>query len=248
MSRACRIAAGLAFLAHALLAAIGARAAGLVIDPVRIDWSPVEKSAAIKIKNTSDQPTTVHIEAQSWSQHRGTDIYSPTRDLLVSPRLVTIAPNSEQIVRTILRRQPAAGIELSYRIHFQQQLPPPATGLPGRAPAIRLGLPVFVQAKNGADAPRLAWSATQMPDLRLRIVLHNSGNTHVQVTDFALYVLGEPHPVAGESVSTYILAEQSREWLLRLDTPEVMTAKRFRIKAYTDTGLVESEMPLGAPD
>jgi fimbrial chaperone protein len=74
--------------------------------------------------------------------------------------------------------------------------------------------------------------------------LRNEGNTHVQVTDFALYASGGDTSLARESVSTYVLAGQTHVWSLVVDAARSPIERGpLRIEAYSDAGKVESGLP-----
>ena len=236
-----------ALLPLALLAPGLAGAANWEIDPVRIELSPAQQTAAITLKNTSEQPTSVQIQVVEWSQLDGKDVYTSSRELLVSPPIVNIPAGGEQVIRAALRRSADASKELSYRIHLQELPPPPAPGFTGVQVALRIGLPVFVQAQTGTAAPKMAWSLQRMPNDQIKVVLKNQGNAHVQVTDFTLYAPGADSALASESGSKYVMAGQSHEWLLKTP-PALKTADgQFRLKAITDAGDVDAQLVLGQP-
>jgi fimbrial chaperone protein len=222
-------------------------AADLVVSPMRIELSMQRRTAAINIRNNSKQATTIRIQALAWSQLNGKHLYSPTRELLVSPRDVTIAPGGVQIARMALMRQPDADGELAYRIVLEAL--PANIKSEDAAPqsALRLVIPAFVQSQSGASAAKLAWTMEHLPGNRLKLTLHNAGNAHVEVFDFALYVPGTDKPLAGASVSTHVLAGQFSEWALDTDTADPTSTARFRLKAYTDAGNVDIEISPAKP-
>jgi fimbrial chaperone protein len=201
----------------------------------------------ITVKNDSDQATSIQIQVVAWSQLDGKDVYAPSRELLVAPPIVTIAPNSEQILRAALRRQTDATGELCYRIYLQELPPPPAPGFKGLQVALRIGLPVFVQPQHGKAAAKMIWAASRMPGGVVKIELQNQGNAHVQVSDFALYLPGSDKPIAREAGSTYVLAGQLRAWLLKTDVTQNTSGGSLRLKAYTDAGDVDAELAHGPP-
>ena len=233
--------------AFALLSPPLAEATSWAIDPVRIELSPEQQTAVINIKNGSDLPTSIQIQVVAWSQLSGKDIYTPTRELLVSPPIITIAPNGEQIIRTALRRQVDMTNELAYRINLLELPPQPTAGFMGLQVALRIGLPVFVKPQNVKMAPKMTWSISLMPDNNLRLGLKNEGNAHVQVSDFALYVPGNNQPIASESGSSYVLAEQTREWILKTSSMKLVPGGRLHLIAYTDAGHVDMELVLALP-
>ena len=242
-----RIAACLALCSIALLTPNFTEAAGWEIDPVRIELSPQQQTSALTIKNSSDQATSIQIQAVAWAQVDGKDIYTPTRELLVSPPIVTIAPKSEQIIRVALRREADATNELAYRISLQELPAQPSPNFMGVKVALRVSLPVFVQSLSDNAAPKAVWSVLRMPEDHLKIVLHNSGNAHIQVSDFDLYALGQITPLASESGSSYVLAGQTHEWQLKATSLEKIIDNHLRLTAYTDSNNVDTEIVLLKP-
>ncbi|MFA7279351.1 MAG: molecular chaperone [Sterolibacterium sp.] len=238
---------GTMFCTLALLVPQIAGAAVWDVDPVRIELSQEQQTAALTIKNESDQPTSLQVQAVAWAQEGGKDVYTPTRELLVSPPIVTIAPKSEQVIRVALRRQADASKELSYRINLQELPPQPREGFNGVQVALRIGLPVFVQPEKDQAAPKMTWNVQRLPDHQLKVGLQNHGTAHVQVSDFALYLPGSEQSIATQAGSTYVLAGQSQEWLLKTGSLQVVSGGQLRIKAYTDAGDTETQLVLDKP-
>ena len=234
--------AALFSLALLLCGPVGA--ADLQVDPIRIELSPQQQIAVLTISNDSDQPTSIQIQAVAWSQSGGKDVYVPTRELLVAPPIVTIAPRSEQVIRAALRRQADAGAELAYRIYLQELPPPKAPGFSGMQVALRIGLPVFVQSQTGIAAPKMLWRIARGPGNSVKVTLQNQGNAHVQVTDFMLRIPGKDQALGAEAGSTYVLAGQTHEWLIDTDPSQPVSGGPLRLKAYTDAGDVEIDLPL----
>lgn len=246
-ARICR-AIGTASLCTAAVVVPGlATAADWEIDPVRIELTQSQPTAAITLKNTSDQPTSMQVDVVAWSQVDGKDVYTPSRELLVSPPIVTIPPKGEQVIRAALRRPADANRELSYRIHLQELPPAPKPGFMGVNVAMRVGLPVFVESLKGKPTPKMVWNVQPMPGNQLKVSLQNQGTAHVQVTDFSLYLPGGSQAVASELGSTYIMAGQSHEWLMAMATTEKMVDGRLQLKAFTDAGDVDTQLVLGKP-
>lgn len=231
----------------ALLVPSLAGAANWEVDPVRVVLSKQQQTSAITLKNTSDQPTTIQIQVVAWSQSSGQDVYVPSRELLVSPPIVTIPAKSEQIIRAALRRPADASKELSYRINLQELPPPPAPDFKGVQVAMRVGLPVFVEPLKGKAAANMVWDLQRLPDNQLKLTLQNKGNAHVQVTDFSLYLPGSTQVIASESGSSYIMAGQSHSWLLKPVSTEKIAGSRLQLKAFTDAGDVDTSLALDKP-
>jgi fimbrial chaperone protein len=235
------------FCALAIFVPQIALAAGWNIDPVRLELSPQQQTAALTVTNESDQPTSIQIQAVAWSQAEGKDVFTPTKEVLVSPPFVTIPAKGEQIIRVALRRKADAVNELTYRINLQELPPPHAPEFVGVQVALRIGLPVFVQSQNGQAAAKVTWNVSQLADNTLKVQAQNKGNAHIQISDFALYVPGADKPISDQTGSSYILSGQSHEWLLKSVSLGNSNPDRLRLKAYSDADNIDMELVLGKP-
>jgi len=224
-----------------------AAAAGWNIDPVRIELSNAEQAAALTITNDSDQPTSIQIRALDWTQVNGKDVYTPTRELLVLPPVVTIAPKAKHVIRVALRRAPDGTRELAYRVSLQEMPPPPSPGLVGVQVALRIGLPVFIQPLSGPVVPNATWKISRLAPDKLKVEVRNQGQAHIQISDFALYVAGGEQPITDEAVSSYVLPGQGRSWLMKTSPAVRIADGRVRLKAYTDADIVDTEVALDKP-
>jgi fimbrial chaperone protein len=227
-----------AWLAAALCVAVGSAHAGsFQVNPIRVDIGKGATNAAITLRNDGDESIVVQSSIVGWSQASGQDAYAPTSDALVTPPIMTVAPGAEQIVRVGLRRGADPQRELTYRLYLQEVPPPPKPGFTGLQVALRVGLPVFI-APVAAAIRRLEWSAQIRPD-GIALTAQNTGNTHVQVTDFELRLpVGEP--VAHESSLAYVLAGERRIWTLSVPVDRVKSARELRLKAFTDAGEIDT--------
>jgi fimbrial chaperone protein len=224
-----------------------ANAAGWEIDPVRIELSTQQQTAALSVKNTTNQSTSIQIQAVTWSQRDGKDVYAPTKELLVSPPIVTIAPKSEQIVRVALRRDADAAKELTYRLNMQEIPPKQSANFTGVKVALRVTLPVFVQSQKGGAKPKMDWEFLRMPNEQFKVTLLNTGNAHVQISDFALYAPGNGKAIAGESGSSYVLEGQTHEWMVKSNSLDNVSNDHLRFTAFTDANNIDTEIVLRKP-
>lgn len=232
------------WLAVAICVAFADAGAGsFQVNPIRIDLSRGATNAAITIRNDGAEPVVVQSSVVAWSQENGQDVYAPTPEALVTPPIMTVPAGGEQIVRVGLRRPPDPQRELTYRVYLQEVPPPPKAGFTGLQVALRVGLPVFI-APLAAPVRRLEWSAQIRPDGTIVLSAQNTGNAHVQVTDFELRSSGAGESVAHESSLAYVLAGQRRQWTLSAPADRVKSARELRLKAFTDAGEIDSAVPV----
>lgn len=238
---------GFLFCALVLLVPSLARGASWEVDPVRVELSQKQQTSAITIRNISPESTTIQLKAVAWTQAEGKDVFKPTKELLISPPIVTIPANGEQIIRVALRKKSVGMNELTYRINLQELPARPTPGFTGLQVALRIGVPVFVKPQKGKGLPQGAWVIAQMPDARLKVGVQNHSNEHLQISDISLFVPGSTQAIAVESGSSYVLAGQAREWVLKSNSNESISGGRIQLKANTDAGDVDTELALGKP-
>jgi fimbrial chaperone protein len=216
-----------------------APAGSFQVNPIRVDMTKGATTAAITVRNDGEEPIVVQSSVVKWTQDNGQEVYAPTTEALVTPPIMTVPPGGEQIVRVGLRRGPDPQRELAYRLYLQEVPPPPKAGFTGLQVALRVGLPVFV-APGAPGIRRLEWSAQIGQDGAIRLAAQNTGNAHVQVTDFELALPGASEPIAHESTLAYVLAGQRRQWTLPAPPDRVKSVSEFRLKAYTDAGEIDT--------
>lgn len=213
------------------------------VNPIRIDLTRGATNAAITVRNDGAEPVVVQSSVVGWSQENGQDIYAPTPDALVTPPIMTVPAGGEQIVRVGLRRPPDPQRELTYRVYLQEVPPPPKPGFTGLQVALRVGLPVFI-APLATPVRRLEWSAQVRPEGALVLSAENTGNAHVQVTDFELRSVGVGESVVHESSLAYVLAGQRHQWTLSAPADRVKSVRELRLKAFTDAGEIDTAVPV----
>lgn len=204
-AKACAI----CILCLALLLAGPAYSSWRVI-PIRLDLDQRTRSGVITITNDSEKKITFSVQAREWTQdEEGRDVYSETSDILFFPKVLTLAPNSERIIRAGIK-VPALDREKTYRLFIKQETSPRKDEDTAVAIAIRFGLPIFSKPlKEEVDGEILKASFREGA---LDIDIRNRGNTHFRVN--TLRVTGKD--ASGEAVLSkelnggYLLAGSER--------------------------------------
>jgi len=216
------------------------------VNPIRVDLTAQTRTGTVTVRNSGDDPVVVQISVQGWAQNAGKDVLTDTKEMIVSPPIVTIPAGQEQIIRLGLRRAPDAQRELAFRMFLQEVPPPPRPGFQGLVVALRIGLPIFVQPRQGPAKAVLLWNASKAssPDL-LKLSADNAGTGHIQISTIELFRPSEKEPIATFSGLAYILPGQVRDWDLKLRDPALKRGERLRMKVSTDAGGIETEIELG---
>jgi len=235
------------FGAACAVAAISASAfaGSFDVNPIRVDLTGQSRTATVTVRNSGDDPVVVQVSVQAWSQNAGKEVLTDTKDVIVSPPIATIPAGQEQIVRVGMRRAPDTQRELSYRMFLQEVPPPPRPGVQGLVVALRIGLPIFVQPRQGPGKAELLWSLDTASADTLKLKVENKGSAHIQISTIEFYRGSEKDTVAEFSGLAYVLSGQTRDWDLKLRNPAIKRGERLRMKVSTDAGSIDTEIELG---
>jgi fimbrial chaperone protein len=154
----------------------------------------------------------------AWSQKDGVDQLDATREMLVTPPVLQIPGNGEQIVRVALRGQPDRSQELAYRVLFEEVPPAAPAGFTGLRVALRLSVPIFITPAGGKAHADLSWELHALPDGQLEVAATNHGSAHSQVTDFEVQPSGAADagpPALHGSTGKYVLPGSRVSWVLK---------------------------------
>jgi len=216
--------------------------AGLLrLAPLRVFLDGETRTGVVELSNPAETPISIQVDSFSWRQTAdGTDEYERTTEILAFPPIFTIQPGESQLVRIGRMSEESIERESSYRVYFTELSEPSGLDEPGVSLSMRLriGVPVFaapsvpryhelriVDSDYGADG--------------LKIRLHNSGNTHVRISD-----LSAPELVGAEGVSArkYILPGATQEFSIPIPNGSAIST----IQAVTDEmGTTEFDLDTG---
>lgn len=232
--------AGFACATLLCLVAATAAAGSFSVAPTRVEFDAGRRTAVVTIHNPDSSPLTVQAQVVGWTQVGGEDVYSPTTDILATPPVFTVAPDSDQIVRIALRGAPAGTRELPYRIFFQEI---PAASKPGSntlSVALRIGIPVFVHTRCNETRPALRWSASRDANGEIALSAENQGCQHVQVTGLSVQ-FGDGAFVPASAIK-YVLPGNRMSWTVK--PPAGAETATLHIQGESDRGEINGAVSL----
>jgi fimbrial chaperone protein len=215
-----------------LALSIAAPAAGgtFRVTPVKVFFDQRARSASVTITNDGREPVTVQIEARRWTQSGGDgeDEYTPSDEILFFPRMATLPPGSERVIRIGVRARTDAREE-SYRL-FIRELPVVTPGEVTVKLALNLGIPIFV--KPAKELVEWGLEGASLSEERLEVHVRNRGNAHVVVERLVAIGTGDDGDVFSREVGGwYALAGGSRKFVIALPAQDCLKAKAIRIEA-----------------
>lgn len=208
-----------------------------VVSPVRVDLGPASRSAAIKVRNDGNDKIGFQLEAMEWRQDAGgKDQYLPTQELVFFPKIMSVEPGDEGVIR-VGARTPVVETEKTYRL-FIQELPGPAKA-PENAAAqvnflIRFGAPVFIAPVKPQDS--LTLDNVALTKGALSLSARNGGNRH-QIFQ-GVHLKGTD--VAGKEVyaltltDRYLLAGASKGFSADISAAQCALLASLSVEVKTD--------------
>jgi fimbrial chaperone protein len=226
-------------IATCVAGAAPALASSFNISPIRVELASGRRTEALTLKNADDAPVVVQVHLVAWSQRDGVDQFDATHEMLVTPPVLQIPGNSEQIVRVALRGQPDHSQELAYRVVFEEVPQAAPAGFTGLRVALRLSVPIFIAPSVGKAHAELSWELHALPDGQLEVVATNHGSAHAQITDFEVQSSAAADPLRSMT-GKYVLPGGRASWTLKAQSSPGQDA--YTIHGHSDQGEFSAEV------
>lgn len=223
-------------------------AADFSVNPIRLFPDARHKTNVLAVKNNSDQRLSLQVAVYSWSQdEEAKDVFSPTEDLIVFPRILNIDAGNERLIRVGIKAG-AGEAEKAYRIYLEE-IPEPQTAPPEETAVrtvMKVGVPVFmapVKTEVKGSVEGLGISAGE-----LFLVVKNTGNVHFIIRGVDV----EGVDSAGASVfktelaGWYLHSVHSRRFSLKIPEDVCAKIKSIKIGVNTDKLSFEERMDVEA--
>lgn len=189
-----------------------ALASGLQVSPVTLTLK--DKNAdGIWLSNEGDNEINAQVRVFQWDQRNFKDDLTASRDLVISPPMLTLQPGQRQLIRVIRLGNPTNSVEEAYRLSVNELPPatPPANKLQF---VLHYSLPVFIQPKNNPNPEaKLTWGVKKIGGDNF-LEVSNQGNSHAQLS--ALTYIN--HQGARKEITAgllgYVLPGSTMRWIL----------------------------------
>ena len=193
-----------------LLAGAPASAASLQVSPVSIAVQAPGEATTLTLRNTGKRALNAQIRVFRWSTTNGVQTLEPTEDVVASPPITSLAPESDYTVRLVRVSKRAVVAEESYRLLVDELPDPTAQKNSTVTFVLRYSIPVFFYAPT-VSAPNIAWSISHRQG-RLYVQASNSGDRHQRIAD--LKVQGDNGKVVsfGAGLTGYVLGRSTSVW------------------------------------
>ncbi len=205
--------------------------------PVNVFMPAGQKAASLSVTNNGKTESSIQIRTFDWNQSGNEDQLDPSKVVVASPPLVTIAPGATQVVRLILRQSPQDR-EATYRI-LVDQIPPPAE--PGVVHVVlRLSIPIFAMPSIRA-LPSVQFRIERDAG-KLYLVGVNAGLSHEVIRDIVLTTSGGLNLKAASGASPYILAGVTRRWLVDAQGYVAQPGEAMQLTAHGYNAAIDQQV------
>lgn len=189
----------------ALLACGAALAGDFSVNPIRLELGGAARSGVIGVRNESKEKLSFQLQAMEWTQDAaGKDRYTDTQNLVFFPKIMSIEPGEEGLIR-VGTRSSVMATETTYRL-FIEELPGVAKTPEGNGVQlnvlIRFGAPIFVAPLKPQDS--LEIGDFELAKGVLTLSAKNTGNRHQVVQGIHLKGID----TAGNEVYALTLADR----------------------------------------
>jgi fimbrial chaperone protein len=212
-----------------LVAAPACLASGLQVAPIGLQLRHDAQAEALWLSNTGDTLVHAQIRVFHWTQLDDKDHLEPSRGLLISPPMLSLAPGQRQLVRVIRSGPPPAEQEDAYRI-VVDELPLSASAARGGLQfVLRYSIPVFLQPLSPARAGTDLHSRWRDGPEGSYLQVSNRGKTHAQLAELYLRDAQGNRTLLKPGLLGYALPGSHMEWVLPATQRPVGSALLVRI-------------------
>lgn len=208
--------------------AVPASAGSLKVNPVHINLPAGRQSASLRMTNGGAAPVSIRVVTYGWTQVGGSDVYSPTGNVIVSPPIFTIQPGGTQLVRIGLRSRSAK----AYRVIFEEIVRHQPSSSQIQV-ALRLNLPLYLPPPGGGKAD-VRWKAWRDGAGDLFVEADNRGSAHAQVLEIAASDRAGGQTILSKQMGV-ILPASARRWKIG-NRPDFGVGASMTLQIRSPTG------------
>jgi len=190
-------------------------ASALKITPMSLELSSGDMITTLKVTNVSDEPVVLQTEVKDWEQENNEDIHNPTKDIVISPPLIKIGSQEQQIFRLAVRKKKIKDKEIAYRIYLTEVPQSIVAKKNTIQTLLSLSLPLFIKPDNSVESPPL-WSIARGEKGIIKVGLLNQGNEHLKITKIKVQTAENGKILVEQEILDYILPLKKKEWSLKI--------------------------------
>lgn len=163
--------------------AYSSASAGYLISPVRLYLKPEDKLTTLNITNGNDTTSTFQLAIYKWTRENGKDVYTESKDLLVTPIIFNFAPDKTQLIRIAQKHNSTITTEQSYRLFLKEVPSRKSSENNSINVVLQFGIPIFLVPSHPNNG-ELKCKITDKKE-KIQFLCKNTHNQHVLITSLA---------------------------------------------------------------
>lgn len=226
-----------ALIALALSATpLGSSAGEFAVSPLRLSLTPIARTSAFTVRNDDTTPLSFQVRGMAWTQDaQAIDRYEPATDLIYFPRLLTLAPGQEGVIRVGARPDNFA-VEKTYRLFIEElaATKTPSSDTPQVRLLVRFGAPIFVKPAQSVRSLRIQGISRSAGALAWTV--RNAGNAHELFREMRVEALDAAGAVVAAHLvaARYLLAGSGQSFSVALEPGQCDRIARISVSATTE--------------
>ncbi len=212
-------------------------AANFTVNPIRIFFDGAQKTNVLSITNTSDEPVSLELKAVAWG-HDNT--YTPTKDIIFFPKMLTINKGEEKIIR-IGHRISVEQLEKTYRLFIKEIPDISPEGRTELKMVMNLGVPIFIMPSEQISEGEI--EKTDLSNGELTVSLKNTGNVHFVIQSIAVSGIDDTlkEIFSANMAGWYLLAGSARDYTFEIPEESCLNIKNLQVNVETDKPSMEKK-------
>lgn len=193
-----------------------ATASGLQVTPTTLSLGAKQNADGLVLSNTGEGVIHAQVRVYRWTQDEKGDQLTPSQGLVVSPPMLQVPVNGQQMIRVIRVGAPPSGsgaLEEAYRLAVDE-LPLDSPSGPGLHFVVHYSVPVFIEPFGlTVTSPSLQWKLEQNGQ-HVVLRVSNQGNGHAQLSGIAFIDGAGKRTEVVPGLLGYVLPGATMHWTL----------------------------------
>ena len=176
----------------------------------------------------------MQLRAYKWTQdEKGENLYDPTKDIILFPKITIIKKEEEKIIRLGTRITPGE-YEKTYRLYIEEIPVQKETETIAVRMILKMGVPIFIKPLK--TEPKGSIEKIKLEKGKLALSLNNSGNVHFIVRSITL----RGNNASGKEVfkteraGGYVLSKGVKGFTFDIPVEDCLQIKNLEIAVDTD--------------
>ncbi len=215
------------------------QAASLQVAPVSVEVAAPGAAATVNLRNQGDKPLDGQIRVFRWSQVNGQEKLEPTDDVVASPPMVTLRPNTNYVIRIVRTKKEPVSTEETYRLLIDELPGPVVERRSAVNIVLRYSIPVFF-TPQGVAPPKLTWELQRRNNKQF-LVAKNDGDRRVRLSRLVVTDTKGMKASFGDGLAGYVLARSSTSLEIPAKAKGFGSGGLATISAQSDVGPINAK-------